>query len=351
MSVRMSAGLCGRIRNLQRYWYSRNALTIGLLPLSWAFRALAVLRRWFYRLRNRVWRRLPVPVIVVGNISVGGTGKTPLVIWLAALLKANGFKPGIISRGYGGSRSIWPQLVTGNSDPDLVGDEPVLIARHTGCPTAVAPRRNQAARALLNEYDCHVLISDDGLQHYSLIRDIEIAVVDAQTGLGNGWCLPAGPLREPLWRLREVDFVVIHGTSKGAQYAMALHGDRVVNLRDRGISRSLDSFRHVPVHAVAGIGNPARFFDMLKMRGLEVHVHAFPDHHRFQAVDIEFGDARPVLMTEKDAIKCRAFAEPHYWYLPVSAALDEHLAKQVLNLLRSRWPTLSGMEKRAMETN
>ncbi len=330
------SSLLDRVSDLQRYWYSRNALAAALLPLSWIFCALAMLRRRFYRYRNRFAPRLPVPIIVVGNISVGGTGKTPMVIWLAGLLKAYGFKPGIVSRGYGGRARQWPQQVTSESDPQCAGDEPVLIALRTGCPVMIAPRRNAAARALLDNDDCDVLISDDGLQHYGLMRDIEIALVDAHKGMGNGWCLPAGPLREPASRLREVDFVVTHGARDGAQYGMVLRGDRVFNLRDPGIIQSLDSFKRMPIHAVAGVGSPARFFEMLKARGLDIDAHVFRDHHRFTAADLDFGDARPVLMTEKDAIKCRAFAQPHHWYLPITAAPDERLAQQVLDRLRSR---------------
>jgi tetraacyldisaccharide 4'-kinase len=328
-----------RIGGLEQYWYSKNVLAAALLPLSWLFRSVVEVRRRWYGRRNRAQPRLPVPVIVVGNISVGGTGKTPLVIWLTQRLQTHGYRPGVISRGYGGAATEWPKLVDGESDPNLVGDEPVVIARRTHCPVAVAPRRNDAARVLLNHYCCDTLISDDGLQHYGLIRDVEVAVIDGETGLGNGWCLPAGPLREPTSRLREIDFVVTHGAlNRPAYYAMTLHGDMAINVCDPGVRRSLLSFAGDRTHAVAGIGKPARFFSMLESCGLDIETHNFPDHHRFAARDIEFCDKRPVLMTEKDAVKCRAFAQLHHWYVPVTAVVDERLSRELIALLRTRAP-------------
>ncbi len=327
----------GCVSGLKQYWSSKNALTVALLPLSWLFRGVVEVRRRWHRRRNRTQPRLPVPVIVVGNISVGGTGKTPLVIWLTERLQMQGYRPGVISRGYGGAAAGLPTLVDSESDPNLVGDEPVVIARRTRCPVAVAPRRNDAARALLNRYRCDTLISDDGLQHYGLIRDAEIAVIDSESGLGNGWCLPAGPLREPASRLREVDFIVARGVlNQPLYYTMTLHGDLAVNVRDPGIQRPLLSFVGARIRAVAGIGAPRRFFAMLESCGLEIETHVFPDHHRFTARDIKFCDKRPVLMTEKDAVKCRAFAQPHHWYVPVTAEVDEHLLREVIELLRTR---------------
>ncbi len=291
-----------------------------------------------------------MPVIVVGNISVGGTGKTPLVIWLATVLEDNGYRPGVISRGYGGRASVWPQLVTSDSDPALVGDEPILIARRTRCPIAVAPRRNAAARALLEAHGCDVLISDDGLQHYGLLRDIEIAVIAGERGLGNGWCLPAGPLREPPSRLREVDFVVTQGRVLDGSLVMRLHGEQALNLLDPCVVQPLEAFAGRRIHAVAGIGNPKRFFDDLARIGLELNAHPFPDHHRFTAADLEFGDEHPVLMTEKDAVKCRAFAKAHHWYVPVTAQPDERLAQGLLARLRYCDTAWSG-DKQTMETS
>ncbi|MGH8502109.1 MAG: tetraacyldisaccharide 4'-kinase [Gammaproteobacteria bacterium] len=356
---RLSQDIRHRAAALEHCWSTRNALTVSLLPLSWLFCALVWLRRQWYLRRSHASSRLPVPVIVIGNISVGGTGKTPLVIWLAELLKANGFRPGIISRGYGGRARKWPQVVTALSDPHEVGDEPVLIARRSHCPTAVDPCRTHAARALLEEYDCDVLISDDGLQHYRLARDLEIAVIDGDKGLGNGWCLPAGPLREPPSRLREVDLVIAHGRRGGARighgaiarYGMTLSGQQVFNLCDAQLHESLDAFRGCEVHAVAGIGNPTRFFDTLKGRGLAVQTHAFRDHYPFTAADLDFGDSKPVLMTEKDAVKCRAFAKSNHWYLPVSAAPDELFARAILARLRSLMPAFAHRASLHLETN
>lgn len=346
----LTAAIARRTRELEHHWYGRSALSDALLPLSWLFRALVALRRAYYRWRNRARPRLPASVIVIGNISVGGTGKTPLVIWLAELLKSHGYKPGIVSRGYGGSAATWPQFVDGESDPYQVGDEPVVIAQRTACPVIVAPDRVNAACALLNRYRCDVLISDDGLQHYPLLRDIEIVVIDGSRGLGNGRCLPAGPLREPPSRLREVDFVIVQGgATAAAQYPMTLHADEAVSLLDSDLRRSLGSFAGERLHAVAGIGNPARFFDMLSARGLEVEAHKFADHHRFTARDLGFDDARPVLMTEKDAVKCRSFAQPYHWYLPVAVRLDDRFARTVLDLLRAR--ARSDVTQRTMELN
>jgi tetraacyldisaccharide 4'-kinase len=230
-------------------------------------------------------------------------------------------------------------MVTGDSDPALVGDEPVLIALRTGCPLAVAPHRNLAARALLDKHACDVLICDDGLQHYSLIRNVEIVVIDGNKGLGNGWSLPAGPLRESPARLREVDFVVSQGACAAARYTMTLRGEHVVNLADASRFALLDDFGAGYVHAVAGIGNPMRFFNMLKASGLAIRAHTFANHHSFTPADLNFGDARPVLMTEKDAVKCRAFAKSHHWYLPVTAVLAPRLAQEIIDLLRLREPT------------
>lgn len=325
---------------LNKFWYSYNAVAIALLPLSWLFRGIVWLRRRFYRWRNRFRRRLPAPVIVVGNITVGGTGKTPLVIWLASYLQSKNYRPGIVSRGYGGRAKRWPRLVAADSDPALAGDEPVLIAKRSGCPVVAAPDRVRAARTLLERFDCNVIISDDGLQHYALMRDIEIAVIDGARRFGNGWCLPAGPLREPLTRLREVDFVITNrvidnGTARDNEYTMALYGEVAVNLGDSLEQQTLGNFRGQTVHAVAGIGNPERFFNLLRACGLEISAHPFPDHHSFSAADLDFNDELPLLMTEKDAVKCRAFARRNQWYVPVSAAPDKVFAKHLIEQLRS----------------
>ncbi len=325
------------MRRLDHYWYSNNPLSVLLVPLSWLFCLVAVLRRIAYRTGLRKITRLPVPVIVVGNISVGGTGKTPLVAWLVEYLKQAGYAPAIVSRGYGGNAPRWPQQVNAGSDPALVGDEAVLLARRSGCPMAVAPNRVAAARKVLESAACDIIISDDGLQHYALGRDIEIAVIDGARRFGNGYCLPAGPLREPQGRLNSVDLVVVNNGQAGqGQFSMRLRSGLIRNLCDESMMRQSAEFQGQVIHAVAGIGHPARFFDHLKSLGMTIIEHAFPDHHPFVAQDIQFGDNAPVIMTEKDAVKCRGFAGAQHWYLPVDAELDEDFGKQLLNLLALR---------------
>jgi tetraacyldisaccharide 4'-kinase len=261
-------------------------------------------------------------VIVVGNLTVGGAGKTPLVIWLCEHLQRAGHRPGVVSRGYGGRPPRLPLSVTAATAPSEAGDEPVLIAARTGCPVVVDPDRPRAARALLAANDVDVIVADDGLQHYALARNLEIVVVDGRRRFGNGFCLPAGPLREPLSRLVTVDLVVVNGAGGAGEFALRLVGDRLANLADVAHTEPLTAWRGRRVHAVAGIGDPARFFTALTTAGLEVVEHPFPDHHAYRPDDLDFGDGLPVLMTEKDAVKCRTFAAARHWYLPVSAAPD-----------------------------
>jgi tetraacyldisaccharide 4'-kinase len=271
-------------------------------------------------------------VVVVGNLTVGGSGKTPLVIHAAELLKAKGWRPAIVSRGYlRGARAEPqpPRAVSLASDPAEVGDEPVLLARRSGCPVWVGADRAAVALRLRDEHpDCDVILMDDGLQHYGLRRDVEIAVVDAR-GFGNGMMLPAGPLREPRSRLSSVDAVVAHGTdrveghgARAVQFRMRLEGDEAHRATDARERRKLATFAGSRVHAVAGIGDPERFFRHLAAHGVAFEPHPFPDHHPFAAADLEFGDAAPVLMTEKDAVKCKRFAKPAHWVLPVRAVTD-----------------------------
>lgn len=312
------------MKRLDAYWWDRNGTAIALLPFSWLFCFLAWLRRTFYRIGIFRTTRMSIPVIVVGNISVGGTGKTPLVIWLASHLKKLGYKPGIVSRGYGGDAQYWPQQVLPGSDPSVVGDEPVLIASRTKCPVSVGPDRVIAALAVQEYTDCDVIISDDGMQHYALGRDIEIAVIDGDRGLGNGFCLPAGPLRERVGRLDKVDMVVSNGASGRGRFVMLLKQTAVINLAHPEQVKSLEDFvGDGKVHAIAGIGNPERFFKQLEMAGLKVERHEFPDHHEFRPDDLEaFGDAT-LLMTEKDAVKCKRFAQPHHWFVRAEAELPD----------------------------
>ena len=318
---------------LDRNGYSLNLTSVLLWPLSLLFGAAVRGRRRLYRIGFFKSAAVDAPVIIVGNISVGGTGKTPLTARLVELLRDAGYKPGVISRGYGGSSEEWPRHVTADSDPGEVGDEPVLLAQRCRCPIVVGPDRVAAAQALFARYDCNVIVSDDGLQHYRLQRDIEMAVVDGFRRLGNGACLPAGPLREPPSRLREVDFVIGNGAARGHEYLMSLRGDTAVNLVDPCITATLASFRRSTVHAVAGIGDPGRFFDHLRHARLRLIKHPFPDHHLFRPEDLRFPQDLPVLMTEKDAIKCRRFASENWWVAPVSAQLDPEFEEQLLRRL------------------
>ena len=324
------------MKRLDYYWYTRSPWLVLLTPVSLVYRFAVWLRRLAYRCGLVRSHRLAVPVIVVGNITVGGTGKTPLVAWLAGYLQAKGYRPGIISRGYGGRARRWPQQVRPDSDPNMVGDEAVLLAGLTGCPMAVAPSRVAAARALIEHNDCNVIISDDGLQHYALQRDLEIVVIDGVRRFGTGFSLPAGPLREPVKRLQEVDLVVVNGLGSGSEHPMRLKLGEVHNLKDRALTRALTGFRGQVVHAVAGIGNPERFFRALQQADIQVLSHAFPDHHRFVPADIRFGDDKPVLMTGKDAVKCRHFASESDWYVPVKVELSAEFCAQLDALLETR---------------
>jgi tetraacyldisaccharide 4'-kinase len=304
---------------LNRIWYERDAPPSWLLPLAGLFGTVSELRRWLYLKNIRGSVRVSRPVVVIGNMSVGGTGKTPLVCWLVERLQELGYKPGVVTRGYGGSNRV-PRLVRASDDAAVVGDEPLLLVRRTRAAVAVGRERTAAARILVEE-GCDVIVSDDGLQHYALCRDCEIVVIDAQRGFGNGHLLPAGPLREDKSRLAKVDAIVVNGGDpQGGQprrvFGMHLRGSQAVSLLDSS-ARDLRDFAGQSVHAVAGIGNPQRFFAMLRALAIEVIPHELPDHAALKPKDIEFGDDRPVLMTEKDAVKCVAFARAQHWYVPV----------------------------------
>ncbi len=326
-------------------WYARRTTLLAamLLPLSVLFRAAVALRRAGYRAGLLRSVGLPVPVVVVGNITVGGSGKTPLVAALACALAQRGFHPGIVSRGYG--RDIddgHPLPVDPDADSRRSGDEPLLLAR-AGYPVVVARDRVAAGRTLLARHPaCDVILSDDGLQHYRLRRNVEIAVMDATRTLGNGWLLPAGPLREPASRLRAVDAVVVLAAAgadapspepRGA-FTMVLAGDRFVRVGDPLTTLPAAAFARDGVHALAGIGHPARFFAQLATMGIAAVPHAFPDHHRFVAGDLALPDAQVILMTEKDALKCETFADERCWYLPVQARIDEALINLIEGKLR-----------------
>lgn len=299
--------------NLPRYLFF---IVPALIALSFLYRSIVALRRACYKWGIKKINRLNVPVIIVGNITVGGAGKSPLVLYLSEYLVAQGWRPGIISRGYRGVYNHLPQMVSSDSDPFLVGDEPVMMAKKTTCPIVVCRDRVAAVKALLAQTDCNIIIGDDGLQHYALYRDIEIAVMGAERRSGNGYCLPVGPLREPIARLNEVDFVCVQGVDM-----RCIPGNIYQIVNHQAILDSED-FTHYPIHAVAGIGHPQPFFAMLRNQGLQITEHVFPDHHLFTPQDIDFGFESLVIMTEKDAVKCKHFADDRHWCLPISLEVD-----------------------------
>jgi tetraacyldisaccharide 4'-kinase len=322
---------------LQRIWYDGASPPFWLVALVPIYRLLRWLHVGTYRIGLRHSARIDAPVIVVGNLTAGGSGKTPLVIALIEALRSRGFRPGIVSRGYGGTQRT-ATVLDDSPDPPRYGDEPSLIRRRTGVEVAVGKNRAEAA-ALLVKRGANVVIADDGLQNPSLARDIEICVIDGQRRFGNEQLLPAGPLREPLSRLETIDFRLCNGArAERGEIPMRLAGEVAVSVASASRTRPLSSFSRQRVHAIAGIGNPGRFFTGLQARGIEVVPHPFPDHHAFVASDLEFADTLPVLMTEKDAIKCVAFAGPDVWCVPVSAEvpatfIDELIAR--LHAVRS----------------
>ena len=327
---------------IERHWERTTPVSVLLYPMSLLFRAAVAARRAAYRAGVLETVHLPVPVVIVGNVAVGGTGKTPLVLWLAAFLRERGRRPGIVSRGYGGT-AAGPAAVPPDGDPRRYGDEPVMLAQRAGCPVWIGADRAAAGQALLAAHpDCDVIVSDDGLQHYRLARDVEIVVSPADSR--NAWMLPAGPLREPPGRSAGADAIVVHGNLPAASaspgsppvYTMTLAGSTFRNLLNPAASAEADRFRHRNVHALAGIGHPQRFFRHLQGLGLDFTAHPFPDHHPFAASDLEFAGADAVLMTEKDAVKCVAYADEHHWALRVDAQVDPALGELVLNKLARR---------------
>lgn len=317
---------------LIKHWYNPNLtpITCCLLPFSWVFRFIVYVRRFFYR---HLYRRLSIriPVVVIGNLTVGGTGKTPLVMELANLLKKKGYRPGIISRGVGGKMPRNPHLVLPEDVTQVVGDEALLLAR-TGCPTIVCRNRAKAAKAL-SDKGCNVILSDDGLQHYQLKRNIEIIMVDGLKKFGNQQLLPAGPLREPIKRAHETDFILHMMGNKNDQVCQMQPIDFVslINPQER---IPFNQFANKRIHAVAGLGNPERFFYMLEKEGFKLIRHTFPDHHHYSAKDIHFFDALPVIMTEKDAVKCQSFASERCWYLKISIQLPKLFIDQFFKRLQ-----------------
>jgi tetraacyldisaccharide 4'-kinase len=330
--------------HILRAWKNKNAFFyLILIPLSWFFSAMITVRRKAYQTGLLHAYTLTVPVIVVGNINMGGSGKTPIVIWLVEQLRNNGYNPGVISRGYGVNRTK-PMQVLSDSLASQVGDEPLLIARRVACPVWVGKHRTDVGRALLNGYPaCDVIISDDGLQHYQLRRNLDIVVVDAETTNAQ-YLLPAGPLREPQCRLDNVDAIVCHGdkVSKNIKdkfsehaFEMQLHGQIFYNLLNVEQTVTADYFKGKLVKAIAGIGKPERFFNQLTELGLNVEGISFDDHHVFSAQDLAEISAEAIIMTEKDAVKCQSFAQAHHWVLPVEAKIETGLLTLVLAKLKT----------------
>lgn len=327
---------------LQYVWYEGGTGYWFLLPLSGIYWLIASLRGLLYRVRVLPIEHLEVPVIVVGNLTVGGTGKTPVAVWLAKEFKQRGFAPGIVSRGYGGSKSSSPMRVDEASDPAVVGDEPVLLARRSACPVAVDRNRVRAAKMLV-ESGVDLIIADDGLQHLRLARDYEICVLDGRRWLGNRLLLPAGPLRETKRRLDSVDQILVNGelretgmtTNEQNAISFKLRAPEVCRLNG-SLTRAIDRFDGTTVHAVAAIGNPARFFDMLRKHGMEVIEHGYPDHAQIHLDALKFDDELQVLMTEKDAVKFGTRVEDRFWYVPVDINMDAALAGPWIEQMESR---------------
>lgn len=320
---------------LQQLWYGGSCWAVLLMPLSWLFGLLVTLRRACFEVGVFRIHRLDKPVVVIGNLTVGGTGKTPLVIWLTHVLQAQGTTVAVITRGYGGEARSWPQRVTAESDPKLVGDESVLIAQHTGAIVVAGPDRVASGRLAIAA-GAELIISDDGLQHYRLHRDAEVLVVDSSRGVGNGYLLPAGPLREPLSRLQQVDLIMINQRG-GAQlpdlkiptiaYQVKLGSLRAIH---SGVVRSIDEICGQQVHVVTAIGHPHSFIAALEQCGLRVDSRIYPDHALLRKQDIEFGDDLPVLMTEKDAVKCQHIADLRHWAVTITVHFNDSDRSQLL---------------------
>lgn len=309
---------------IARIWSGKSPLYLLLLPFSWLYGLITIVLRYSYKMGWKKSWRAPVPVIIVGNLTAGGNGKTPVVIWLVELLQQHGLRAGVVSRGYGGKAEQYPLVLDAHTSTVQAGDEPVLIYQRTGAPVAVSPVRTDAVKALLEKHRLDVIVTDDGLQHYALQRDIEIVVIDGVRRFGNGWWLPAGPMRERASRLRSVDAVLTNGGSaKQGEISMTLEAGEAVNLLT-GERRDVASLPSVV--AMAGIGHPPRFFATLKSMRVNTHAEfSFADHHVYQSEQLSalVAPNQTLLMTEKDAVKCRAFAQPNWWFLPVSARIAQ----------------------------
>ena len=323
---------------IARIWSGESPLWLLLLPLSWLYGLVSGAIRLLYRLGlKRAWRA-PVPVVVVGNLTAGGNGKTPVVIWLVEQLQKRGIRPGVVSRGYGGKAATYPLLLNAQTTTAEAGDEPVLISQRTGAPVAVSPVRSDAVKALLAEHSVQIIITDDGLQHYALARDKEIVVIDGVRRFGNGWWLPAGPMRERASRLKTVDAIIVNGgVAKQGEIPMQLHPGLAVNLLT-GERREAAALPNLV--AMAGIGHPPRFFATLEQCGARLDkCIPLADHQALtpEQVNAFTASGQTLIMTEKDAVKCRAFAKDNWWYLPVDAELSgeqpEHLLKELIALV------------------
>ena len=329
---------------IHRVWYEGGTTYRLLLPLSGLYWLLIALRRCLYRFGVLNSHRAVVPVIVVGNITTGGTGKTPVTVWLARELRARGFSPGIVSRGYGGSRSSSSMRVDSASDPATVGDEPVLLSRLSGCPVVVDADRFRAAEMLVED-GANLVIADDGLQHYRLERTYDICVIDGARGLGNRHLLPAGPLRDTISRLGEVDQVLLNGPLKAQGDVLSVVEQNAIEFEliavevsrlNGSLTRPIERFEGTTVHGVAAIGNPGRFFDLLRAHGMQVIEHAFPDHARLSPGELDFGDDFDILMTEKDAVKLGRPKSDKLWAVPVELRMDPLLSGPWLEQIESR---------------
>ena len=329
---------------IEKLWYGKNKSFWLLLPFSFLYGLISCVRRQLYKLGIFKSWQSPVPIIVIGNLSAGGNGKTPLAISLIEALKAKGLKVGLVSRGYGGKSNHYPLILDENTSTKQAGDEPVLIYHRTHVPVAVAPKRIDAVKALLDSHQLDVILTDDGLQHYALARDIEIVVVDGKRLFGNGWWIPAGPMRERRSRLKSVDLIIINGDSSedfinqypDRTFTMQLIPDHVVNLSTNK-QCELSALHHI--YAIAGISNPKRFFDMLiKMNADLLHTESFADHQNFSLPLLEkiAASNQTLLMTEKDAVKCRQFALPNWWYLPIDATIPDQAIEKIYSLFVER---------------
>lgn len=312
-------------------WYKKSIISYLLFPFACVFFLIVKLRYFLYKRGWKKVHKVSVPVIIVGNLTVGGTGKTPLVIWLANFLQNAGYKPGIITRGYGGTHTQ-SVFVSKDSNPSVVGDEALVMAKHTDCPIIVGTNRIFSARQLLANKGCNILLGDDGLQSYYFGRDVEIVVIDGERRFGNGFCLPAGPLREPISRLKQVAFIVTNGEAKIGEYTMRLLANSACMVNNPGIRKNLDDWVGQSVHVVAGIGNPQRFFNMLEKIGLRVIKHPFPDHYVFMQEDLDFKNY-PIFMTEKDAVKCQQFAKDNCWFIPVKTEVESSFGENILRAI------------------